>query len=137
MGRLLRVATATVRREVPPEVVTPAGVTTTPELSDAFGRVWQGSGHGLEIGVLTHPMAKEVETHIAMSYGKSTDHPAWLRIDGHYTSNEFSKPIERRPAGCRWTCPLPPSHTSRCMRSVRPESRPTPTLKPPLPRSAR
>lgn len=72
---------------VPPEVVTPAGVTPTPTVSDAYGCVWQGSGHGLEIGVLTHPMAKEVEEHIAMANGKSTDrlaHLAWLRVDGHY-----------------------------------------------------
>ena len=72
---------------MPAEVVTPAGVTTTPVLNGAFGCVWQGSNLAVEIGVQPDPMVKEVEEHVAMANGGSTDqlaHLAWLRIDGHY-----------------------------------------------------
>jgi Protein of unknown function (DUF3558) len=81
---------------VPTDVVTPAGVATTPVLSDAFGCVWQGSKLALEIGAMPNSMAKEVEQHRAMSNGGSDPltHLAWLRIDGHYAIErilEFDK----------------------------------------------
>jgi hypothetical protein len=80
-------ATKTCAANVPADVVTPAGVIPTAVESDEFGCSWEGSGHALTIGVLTHSMAKEVEEHLAMAHGGSTDrlaHLAWLRIDGHY-----------------------------------------------------
>lgn len=72
---------------VPADVVTPAGLASTPELGNDFGCLWHGPGLGLQIGTLPYSMATEVEQHRDMSNGGSTDplaHLAWLRIDGHY-----------------------------------------------------
>lgn len=72
---------------VPADVVNQAGVAATPVYSSEFGCVWRGPALGLEIGALPGSMAKEVEAHLAMANGGSTDqlaHLAWLRVDGNY-----------------------------------------------------
>jgi hypothetical protein len=79
---------------VPGQVVSPANVTATPVYSSEFGCVWHGSDMGLEIGAAPDSMAKEVEAHLAMANGRSTDrlaHLAWLRVDGHYAIERILK----------------------------------------------
>lgn len=84
---------------IPPEVLTPAGVDPTVVSTDEYGCVWQGSGLSLEIGVLIHPMAEEVEKHVAMADGRSPDqlaHLAWLRVGGHYAIERILKSDESK-----------------------------------------
>jgi len=79
---------------VPGDVVAPASIAATPVLSDEFGCVWHGAGMGLEIGAVPDSMTKEVEAHLAMANGRSTDrlaHLAWLRVDGHYAIERILK----------------------------------------------
>jgi hypothetical protein len=85
---------------VPADVVTTVGLEPAPTANRADICTWQGSGLGLDIGVMDSTMAEQVAEHVDMSTGGSEPlaHLAWLRIGDHYAVERI---LEFDPgAGC-------------------------------------